>query len=146
MKWVLKEIFELFLKIFLWKRWKNPTSYNGIKLKVLEIFKKFWKDIILFSNKKKDALDTLLSSIENYFQFVERKDLLNELVSFRNVWRQEGKQQKTLIDERVYFACPVGDNIKKVIKTDDFTLPNGNYSDHITIAFPLLKNGIIFGF
>ena len=137
----LEEIFKLFLENFPLKKMKKiPPSYNGIKLKVLEIFKKFLEGHYpVLKQKQKDTLDTLLSSIENHFQSVERKDLLEEFVSFVSFVKtcedKKEKQQKTLIDERVYFACPFGDNIKKFIKTDDFPLPNGNYSDHITIAF-----------
>ena len=62
--------------------------------------------------------------------------MLNEFVSFvKTCENKKEKQQKTLIDEPVYFACPVGDNLKKFINTNNSPLPNGNYSDHTTIAF-----------
>ena len=135
----LKDIFISFLENFPLKKMKVPENYSKIKLKVSEILKKFLiGDYLLNDLKPKQmiALDTLLYSIENHFKSIERKDLLNEFVSFlKTCENKKEKQQETLVDESVYFACPVGDNIDKFIKTNNSLLPDGNYSDHITIAF-----------
>lgn len=128
----LKDIFISFLENFPLRKMKIPSSYFRIKLKVSEILKNFLEGHYpVLKPNQMIALNTLLYSIENHFQSVERKDLLNEFVSFVKTCEDKKAKKETLIDQRVYFACPVGNNINKLIPP----LTEGNYSNHITVAF-----------